>query len=444
MNPKMKIGWFQRVVAEELQTFYNDLVDGWRPTLILCSPPQHGKSMQIIDFISWVAGKNPDLRKIFASYSERLGIRANLRLQRYYDSAKYKKVFPGTTINQSNAVTVSGQTLRNREMLEYVEHDGYFRNTTIGGPITGESLDLGIIDDPIKGREEAQSQRIRDRTWDWFNDDFSTRYSEDAATLMILTRWHLDDLAGRLIEADPHIRVLRYPAIAEEDERYRKKGEALFPEIKSLDFLLSRKVRMTATSWESLYQQNPMVAGGDIFPVERFVIVEHPPPPDDVKRSVRYWDKAGTADGGCHTAGVLMHELKDGRFVVADVVRGQWAALDRETRIKQTARIDGPNVRVWVEQEPGSGGKESAEATIRNLAGFRVAADRVTGDKITRSDAYAAQVQGGNVMLVRGTWNRPFIGEHEAFPNAAEKDQVDAAGGAFAKLAGNDNSCVFL
>ena len=151
--------------------------------------------------------------------------------------------------------------------------------------------------------------------------------------------------------------------------------------------------------------------------------------------SVRSWDKAGTAGGGAYTAGVLMHKLRDGRYVIEDVIRAQLGALDREKRIRQTAEVDGYRTKIVIEQEPGSGGKESAQSTIRMLSGYNVTADRVTGDKETRAEPYAAQVQGGNVMLVRGGWNRPFLDEHESFPAGRYKDQVDAAAGAFAHLA---------
>ncbi|MCR8526355.1 terminase family protein, partial [Escherichia coli] len=149
---------------------------------------------------SWIAGRNPDCRTIYGSFSERLGIRANLKLQRIYDSALFQSIFPETKISQSNVVTKSGQTMRNREMIEYVGKGGYFRNTTVRGSITGESLDLGVIDDPIKGRTEANSSTIRDAAWDWFTDDFFTRFSEDAGLLIILTRWHIDDPVGRLMD----------------------------------------------------------------------------------------------------------------------------------------------------------------------------------------------------------------------------------------------------
>jgi predicted phage terminase large subunit-like protein len=104
---------------------------------------------------------------------------------------------------------------------------------------------------------------------------------------------------------------------------------------------------------------------------------------------------------------------------------------DREREIKEIAKLDGRRIRIAVEQEPGSGGKESAESTIRNLAGWRVTADRPTGEKAVRAEPYAAQVQAGNVLLVKGGWTKDFIDEHVAFPVGRTKDQVDAAAAAF-------------
>ena len=166
MNPKDKWGWWQTEIAQELQRFYDDMQAGKRPKLVIQAPPQHGKSVQVVDFIAWLAGKNPDCRTIYTSFSERLGVRANLKLQRMYDSQIYQDIFPSTTINKSNSVAMSGQYLRNREILEYCDHTGYFRNTTVGGSITGESLSLGVIDDPLKGRKEANSITIRNGVWD--------------------------------------------------------------------------------------------------------------------------------------------------------------------------------------------------------------------------------------------------------------------------------------
>ena len=154
--------------------------------------------------------------------------------------------------------------------------------------------------------------------------------------------------------------------------------------------------------------------------------------------TVRYWDKAAsTSEDAAFTAGVRMHLMSDGTFVISHIVRGQWSALEREEKIKAWTEIDAAefgSYEIWVEQEPGSGGKESAEATIRMLAGHCVYADKVTGDKVLRAEPFAAQVQGGNVGLVAGEWVPAFLDEAEVFPAGKWKDQIDAAAGAFSKL----------
>jgi predicted phage terminase large subunit-like protein len=133
--------------------------------------------------------------------------------------------------------------------------------------------------------------------------------------------------------------------------------------------------------------------------------------------------------------------MRNKTYVIGHVVRGRWGALEREEQIKAWAQIDrdawGWGYEIYVEQEPGSGGKESAEATIRELRGFRVFGDRVTGSKEVRAEPFAAQVQGGNVRLLAGPWQGDLLAELEAFPNGKYKDQVDACSGAFAKLTGD-------
>jgi predicted phage terminase large subunit-like protein len=442
INQDLILGWWQQIIAGELQAFYERLKNGTRPFLVIESPPQHGKTRQVTEFVSWASGDNPDLKTIYTSYSDDLGISVNRNLQRLYDAPRYRKVFPATALSMTNVVSMVGRAQRNSSMLEYVGRSGFFRNTTVEGQITGQGLELGLIDDPIKGRAEAQSKRNRDKVWNWLVDDFFTRFAEHAGLIFTMTRWHVDDPISRFLEKFPASRVVRYPAIATKDEAYRKKGEALFPEHKSLEFLLERKRAMTMASWEALYQQHPIVVGGEVFPIEKMT---HAPKPGQrqIKKSIRYWDKAGTQGGGAYTAGVLMHELRDGLFVVEDVRHGQWSALEREQRIRQTAEIDNAMyspLETWVEQEPGSGGLESADRTVSNLRGFVAKKDKVTGSKEIRAEPYAAQVQGGNVRLVAGEWNTAFLDEHEAWPNGKYKDQVDAAAGAFAKLTGTKGS----
>jgi predicted phage terminase large subunit-like protein len=440
MDPNMKTGWWARQVSGHFQRFYLRLKNGHRPKMLLMAPPQHGKSRGVQDLLAWVHGHEPDWKSIFASFSSDLGITANSVLQRMLEDDKYRLAFPDTQISPLSGGKHSGRYQRNSTLLEFVEHAGSFRNTTVDGQINGKTLNLGVVDDPMKGRAEASSQQMRDKAWNWLMDDFLSRFTDDAGMIMTMTRWHLDDPGGRFLERFPDTQVLRYPAMAtarsiKDNHEPREVDEVLFPEFKSREFILERKGAYTAASWESLYQQSPIVAGGGMFPVERFVIVPAFNRRDIVK-SVRYWDKAGTRDGGAFTAGVLMHQMKDGNYLIEDVIRGQWDHYTRENRIKQTAEMDDANRRteVWVEQEPGSGGLESAERTIANLSGHLVFKDPVKGDKEMRAEPYASQVQGGNVQLLRKQWNKTFIDEHEAFPSGRYKDQVDSAAGAFAKL----------
>ena len=153
------------------------------------------------------------------------------------------------------------------------------------------------------------------------------------------------------------------------------------------------------------------------------------------KRLVRFWDKAGTKDGhGAYTAGVKLGLDMDGRFWLLDVVRGRWESFERETIIKRTAISDTKIVSVGLEQAPGSGGKESAQGTIRNLAGFRVRADKPTGDKAARADPLSVQVNAGNFYIgldERDPRAIEFVAEMQFFPVSTYKDQIDAASGAF-------------
>lgn len=439
IRPNMKKGWWTKAAADKLQAFEKKMRDGHRPKMVMMAPPQHGKTWMVTDFMAWVLGRNPDLRECYTSYSDRLGHKTNADLQRVMAGAAYQSVFSKTRINSLlNGTRIVGSTYKsNSDQVDIIGTDGGFRNTTVLGQLTGFGFGLGVIDDPIKGRKEARSELVRNNTWDWLTDDFFTRFTDDAGFLMVMTRWHMDDPAGRFLEKfKGEVEVARWPAIAIKDSSTRKKGEALFPEHKSLAFLLEREGLMSKGSWESLYQQNPMVIGGEIFITEKFGLASSIDR-KDVISTVRYWDKAGTEDGGAFTCGVRMHKMKDKTFIIDDVKRGQWAYNKREAYIRQCAEVDNAqySCTTWVEQEPGSGGKESAESTIKNLQGFRAKADKVTGAKEDRCEPYVSSQQNGNVsLLATGQWVRPFIDEHEEYPNGKYKDQIDAAGGAFNKL----------
>lgn len=286
-----------------------------------------------------------------------------------------------------------------------------------------------VIDDPHKPGE-ANSDVMRQNVIDWFSTTMESRKNRpDTPIIVIKQRLHENDLTGWLLsggngEKWDHIKI---PAITDSNESF-------WPD----QFPISMLERMQEANpyvFAGQYMQEPAPRGGGLFKVDRIEIVRAAPA--NAAQVVRYWDKAGTEGGGAYSAGVKMARMKDGRFIVLDVVRGQWSALNRERMIRQTAEMDGTSVPVWIEQEPGSGGKESAENTIRALAGFDVRAERPIGDKELRAAPFSAQVEAGNVLMLAGAWNKDFIDELRNFPVGKYKDQVDAASAAFAKLAGN-------
>jgi predicted phage terminase large subunit-like protein len=176
-------------------------------------------------------------------------------------------------------------------------------------------------------------------------------------------------------------------------------------------------------------------AAGLVFNRAWFELVEAAPA---AATRLRAWDKAATAGAGDWTAGVKMSQAGP-LFYVEDVAHGQWSAHDRETVIRQTAEADGLATRVAIEQEGGSGGKESAEATVRRLAGYAATAYPSTGSKVERANPFAAQCQAGNVKLVRGPWNEAYLKELHAFPTkGVPDDQVDASSLAFGRLTASD------
>lgn len=313
----------------------------------------------------------------------------------------------------------------------------------VGGVGGGIGANLTIMDDLVKNQKVAQSETFRTNLYETYLKDIKTRRAPGAAQLLTYTRWHQQDIGGQILaseEAKDWV-VIRLPALAEADDPLgRPEGMALWPERWDRFYLL----KMLATDpygFGALYQQNPTPPSGDMFEADWFIdpyCYVNGVPHD--AQYVRYWDKAGKETGsGARTAGVLMAKTARGLYIVCDVVAGRWKAGKREEMIKATAQMDGPNVQIWVEQEPGSGGLESAENTIINLAGYNVRKEPVRGDKALRAMPMSAQASVGNVKLLRDgpgrRWNREFIQELLNFPQGLLKDQVDASAGAFNKLA---------
>lgn len=420
VSPHLRWDWRHLAYTQErLQR----LTDGEIQKLMVFEPPRHGKTELVtIHYLAYRMELDPTLRGIVGSYNETLAARSSRRTRRI--------VGQRVALNRERWAVVDWET----------ERGGGLRAVGVGGGITGHGGQLIIIDDPIKSREEADSQAYRERVWDWYRDDLYTRLEPSGQAILIMTRWHEDDLAGRILASEdgPNWEVVRLPALAEAgDPLGRETGAALCPERYNEEALADIRMVLGERSFAALYQQRPMPIEGGMFKAAWFSrrISANEAGPFDAL--IRYWDRAATEGRGDYTVGVLMGR-QGAAYTVLDVRRGQWETYRRERIIAETAASDRElwgAVRIWLEQEPGSSGADSVRETIRNLAGFPVYAEMVTGAKEARADPFSGQAAAGNVTLVRAAWNDAYIEELCLFPHGRHDDQVDATSGAFNKLA---------
>jgi len=411
----------ERVIAGEIKR------------LIITMPPRHGKSELISRLLpAYFLLRNPAKSVSIASYSFSLA-------QTLARAARDNFVNTGGRIKEDAGAIAHWQT----------SSGGGCWSVGVGGSLTGKGAHLMLLDDPIKDSEEASSLAMRDKLFEWYGSTFYTRQEPNAAIVIIQTRWHEDDLTGRLLAAEyssrdaEHWHIVSLPALYESDHHdlfppscsvepdfRNEEGEALCPERYPVRRLLHTKSQIGGYSWDALYMQRPTSPSGVLFDVTKLQVVDAGP--REVKTRVRAWDKAATPGGGDWTAGVRLSKTSEGIYYIEDVCRGQWNTADRDRMIRFTAEfVDGEKVKIYGEQEPGSAGVSDAAAFVRLLSGFAVKTERASGSKEIRADGFSAQVNAGNVRLIRGDWNKDFVEEMRQFPRGKHDDQVDAASLAF-------------
>lgn len=427
-KPDYDINWHHKIVAHKL----DQVLAGKIRRLMILEPPQNGKSEQVSRrFPAYAFGRNPNIRIISLTYSDSLSQDMSRDVQKVMSSKEYKMLFPNVRLGEAKDVEK-----RTQGQFDVVGGSGYYIAAGIMGSVTGKTCDIGIVDDPIKNRAEAESQVYRDRVWDQFTSAFMTRqFGDKGAIILCMTPWHEDDVRGRLLklaaenpDADQWD-VVSFQAIAEIDERHRRKGEALWPAKYPLPELQRRRLSLGEYDWSALYQQNPAPSGGGLFKEEWFSgrFVDASP---IVARRARGWDTAATDGGGDYTAGVKIAEA-DGIFYVEDVVRGQWTPGVAEKKMQLAFELDGRECAQREEQEGGAAGKAVIEAHIKKFAGWNYEGVPITGSKVTRSKPFRIQCEAGNVRIVRGAWNREYIAELCGFPTGKHDDQVDGSSAAF-------------
>lgn len=393
--------------------------------------PTHNSELLSKYLPAWFLGTFPDRRVMLGGYGAQFAGHWGKMARRLME--RHGQEYFGVTVDRRTSAS-DDWAIDGRE--------GGMQTAGTGGGFSGKGADLLLLDDPIKGFEQANSLVYREKVWQWFLHDAYTRLSPTAAAVLVQTRWHEDDLAGRILKRAEDVglnwRLVNLPAFAEENDPLgRKRGDPLWPERFDHAWLTAQRKMLGSYPWSSLYQQRPQPPEGGRFKRHWFKIVDRLP--EKIDKAVRYWDFGYTQDGGDYTASMVVCE-SDGLFYLAACVRGQWSALRRQEVMSQVAAMDrtlfGEGLKTWIPQDPAAG-KEVAELEIRRMAkeGFRIKAETQHGKKEINAMPLAAAAEEGAVRMVAGKWNAAAIDEFCSFPTGTHDDIVDSACRAFNKVA---------
>lgn len=440
-----RVNWHHVLVCREID---NWLVADPPYNLILSMPPQHGKSEICSRYLpAYLFGKNPDADVIAASYGSDLIEGMSRDTQRIIDSPEYHNLFPETTItSRGNIADITA--IRRADSFTIQRRRGRYRCAGVGGGLTGHPAQRGIIDDPLKGREQAESKTIREKVIEWYYTEFRTRLHKNGGTLMLLTRWHVDDLAGHVLKKmkdDPAAEKWKYiifPAIYEKSEYIhpddlRKEGEALWPAFQDKKYFDTTRATITSYNWYSLYQQQPMMPGGNVIKRHWLNRIR----PDQLPYNlewVRFWDLAvSEKQKADFTASGQMAVDIDGRIFVRGFVHEQVEWPQGKRMIVGTARSE--MVPVGIEtsaQQKGFFQDLLADPELRDIPLYGYSPDK---SKLIRAQPWIARAEAGKFFIVDGPGADKYIDELIEFTGIDDThdDQVDWTSGAWSMLAGD-------
>lgn len=439
--PEFRVSWHHKLVASKLDQF----VKGDIKRLIISMPPRHTKS----EFVSrrlpaYIFGLNPDAKIISCSYSADLASAMNRDVQRIIDSPEYKELFPDTRLSSANVRTTAHESyLRNNDIFEIVGHKGIYKCAGVGGSITGYGFDYGIIDDPTKNREEAESETYRKKVKEWYMSTFRTRKQKGAAILITMTRWHEDDLVGWVLDlAEKNSKadqweVLSLPALSEETlspyDLRTGPDQALWPdEFPEVD-LLSTKESLTTYEWLSLYQQRPSAAAGNLVKKEHFKYCTLENGVLSLSENKKFILSQCKIFQTCDPAASERSTAND--FVLAtwaQTPQNDLALLDiLKTHLETPSHVPlfeqqftkfNP-VQQWIETD----GIGRATYQLLRDKGLPIAELKTGGrDKLIRFIPAATRIAAGDVYFLAGA---PWLNEYETellgFPNTKQNGQVD-------------------
>ena len=425
-NPDYLAGWVHKDICQRLEKFSEQVANKESPRLMLFMPPRHGKStLASVAFPAWHLGRHPDHEFISCSYSGSLAMSFSRKVRQLLREPVYKNVFEKSRLDKDSQSVESWQTTQG----------GGYVAAGVGGGITGKGANVLVIDDPVKNREDAESDNNREATWDWYTSTAYTRLSPGGGILVILTRWHDDDLAGRLLkqaeDGADQWEVIRYPAIAEIDENFRKQGESLHPERYNVDALEQIRKAIGPRDWSALYQQNPVSDEGDYFSRDMIRYYEY----DEIDTAeLNYycaWDIAiGQRDRNDYSVGIVVGVDEYDNLYVVDVVRGKYDGFELVEQILDLYETWRPGIvgieRGHIEMALGPFLQKRTRERGLSEAYFK---DLKVGrrDKEARARAIQGRMQQGMVYFPKdAVWTGTMVAELLRFPNGAHDDQVDA------------------
>lgn len=396
--------------------------------IIISLPPRHGKSYLCNNFMPvWYLENYHKRNIITATYGQELstdftrGVRDLINENQELLDVRIRK----DASRVDNFLTNFG---------------GSIRGMGLGGSIMGRGAHLFLIDDYIKTYQEALSAAHREFIWNWFITTPMTRLEPGATMIIIATRWHADDLIGRILLQEGHKwEYIRIPAIAEEDDPLgRLKGEALFPERYDVSALMERKELMGSVWFNAVFQQDPKSEEDSITDSNWINTVKYEQVPMDRLKLARCWDLAGSYGKGDWTVGALVgfdQQMK--HTYILNILRKQLSSNGVRQLVRATAIADGTNVPVYIEQEPGASGKDVIDIyTNAVLPEFQVSGVRVDEKKQVRAQPFLAAAEASKVSMVVASWNKAFVDEFDEFPNGKHDDQIDAVSTGYTKTAG--------
>lgn len=447
--------WHMRIIAQELQKV-SERVFRWQPKkydLLINVPPGSTKStFASILLLPWQWSRAPWMRFLNFTFENDLSMEFGTKARNVIRSDLYQETFgPGSGIGTKREIMISPE--QDTKLYFANTLKGERRGTSVKGGITGRHAHFQCGDDVIDPEGE-QSEAELGTANKFCTETLPSRVVNKRIVplAMIGQRLGLEDPYGQLLArckaGGTPVRHICLPADIRSGQKvvpriYKKKYKKglLNPKRHSWKALKAYKSEMTIYAYAGQFDQSPTPLTGGMFQVDKFVEDEHVPRPSDFLAVVRWWDKAASTEKwGNFTSGVLMGILKDPdqvpRYWVLDQVKGKWTGAAREKMIQRQARMDEVLYKavytIGMEQEGGSGGKDSVEDSVRRLSGHRAVFERATGDKIARADAFATQVGARNVGLAPGAWVKNFKEALKYFgPGCKDKDTADSSSGAF-------------